>query len=282
MSYPEAFAIGQNYRLSKLNEFSYDDEVPPFGALVMFEPPLRGVNYTVGVDPSWGVGQDRSAIHVMKNGTVHGKDTQVAEFCVDDMNVHELTPICYMIGSLYKNEVEDTEALMAVECNISDDIVHRLRNDYQYGNLFIWKYYDSIKRQLSNKLGWWTNARTRPKIIVKGTHYIKKGWWDVRSPWTLNEFATIEKLDDKAKVQAAKGHHDDLAFAALIALWSAHDLEFNEFGQLDEVAQQRDRKGSVRAETMYDHRPPPLTERKDFINTACSVDDMMNYGFPES
>lgn len=276
--FAECYNVGSKYKLERLTEFDLDDELPPMNGLVMWEPPVRGVDYTVGVDPSWGVGQDRAAIHVLRNGTVQNEDRQVAEFCTDEMNVHDLVPICYMIGNLYKNEVEDREALMSVESNISDDIVQQLRNNYNYGNLFIWKYYDNIKKQMSNKLGWWTNARTRPKIIIKGVHYIKKGWWNVKSPWTLNEFATIEKLDDKARVQAAAGHHDDLAFAALIALWSAHDMEFNDLGEIEEVAKRRDRRLSTQVQA-YTETLPPLSERKDFINSACSVEEMMNYEF---
>lgn len=279
-NFAEAYSIGSNFKLSRLKEFELDYEEPPMGALVMWEEPRRGTDYTIGVDPSWGVGQDRCAIQVIKNGTVYNKDMQVAEFCADDINVHELTPICYMLGNLYKNDVEDREALMSVECNISDDIVQQLRNNYNYTNLFIWKFYDNIKKQMSNKLGWWTNARTRPKIIIKGVHYIKQGWWDISSPWLINELSTLEKLEDRARVAAAAGHKDDLAMAAFIALWSAHDLEFNEFGQLDELAKQRERKVNTIIQT-YEHTIKPIGERKDFINTACSWDDMLSYEFPE-
>lgn len=276
MQHPEAFTIGSNFKLSRLKEFDYDDDIPPMNAFVMWEPPIPNTSYTIGVDPSWGVGKDRAAIHILKNGTVKNEDIQVGEFCSDELNVHELTPICYMLGSMYNNSAEGLEALMSVECNISDDIVQQLRNNYNYSNLFIWKYYDNIKNQLSNKLGWWTNARTRPKIIIKGVNYIKNGWWKIRSPWTLNELATIEKLDDNAKVQAAAGHFDDLAFAGLIALWSAHDMEFSEFGVVEEIAKQRDRRMTTIIEA-YNEPLQPLDKRKDFINTACSYEDMMRW-----
>ena len=281
MAHAEAYSIGTNFRINRVKEWEPDWDEPMMGHFIMWEPPEKGYDYTIGVDPSWGVGQDMCAIHILKNGTVHGKDTQVGEFCANDLNVHDLTPICYMLGNLYKNEAEDTEALMAVECNISDDIVHRLRNDYQYGNLFIWKYYDNIKKQMSNKLGWWTNARTRPKIISKAIHYVKNGWWDLRSPWLINELQTLQKLEDKARVEAERGHHDDLAMAAFIALWSAHDMEFNEMGQTEEMAKRRDRSRTERIET-YEPKPAiPLGERVDFINTAISYEQMMNYEFPE-
>lgn len=280
MSFPEAYQIGSNYRISKIHEFEPDYDEPPEGALVLWEEPKPNTDYTIGVDPSWGVGQDRAAIHILKNGTIKNKDMQVGEFCSSTMNVHDLVPICYMLGNMFKNTQEDTEALMSVECNISDDIVHQLRNNFCYSNLFVWKFYDNIKRQISNKLGWWTSSRTRPKIIIKAVHYIKQDWWDISSPWLVNEMQTIEKLEDKQRVEAAQGHHDDLFMAAAIALWSAHDLEFSELGQIEETAKRRDRKLTDMMEAA-DIKQLPMAERKDFQNSAISVEEMNDFEFPD-
>lgn len=273
---PEVFQVGLNYRMSKIWEFSFDDVLPPFNCFVMWEPPRSGFTYTVGVDPSWGLGADRSAIHVLRVGTMHSIDTQVAEFVTDNVNMHDLAPICNMIGRLYNDPIEDLEALMSVECNISDDIVHDLRTKYGYGNLFVWKYYDNIKRMMSNKLGWWTNSRTRPKLINKTLQYISHGWWDVASPWLISELETIEKLEDEAQIKAATGFYDDLFMAGAIALWSAHDLEFGDFSQ-GEVAAERDRRADNRLMGEF-IKLPPMSERKDFQNTACSMEDMENWG----
>lgn len=275
---PEVYQIGPNYRLSRLHEFTFDEAIPPMGVLTMWEPPDNRFTYTCGVDPSWGLGQDRSVIHVLRNGTLYAKDTQVAEFVCDSINMHDFAPICYVVGNIYKNVLEDQEALMTVECNISDDIVHDLRTKYNYGNIFIWKYYDSIKRMMSNKLGWWTNLRTRPKLINKAMQYIQHGWWDINSPWMINELETIEKLEEHAQIKAASGFYDDLFMAGCISLWAAHDLEFNsEFGQA-EVASQRDKR--ITDMVVAEVAPPlPVGQRRDYINTATTVQQMMDDGF---
>src|SRR5437867_7714886 len=116
MPFPEAYTIGQNYSMQKLHEFEIDFDSPLMNALIIWEEPKINVDYTIGCDPSWGVGEDRAAIHVLRNGTVHATDRQVAEFCSDDMTMHDLVPVCYMIGNLYKNSTEEREALMSVEC----------------------------------------------------------------------------------------------------------------------------------------------------------------------
>src|SRR5438552_3205638 len=128
ITFPEFYKIGTQFKLQQLKEFEFDEDYPPEGGLVMWEPPRKGFTYTIGVDPSWGIGEDRSAIHVLRNGNLQHIDAQVAEFCSSEMNSHELVPICYMLGQLYRDEVEDQEALMVVETNMSDVIVHKLRN----------------------------------------------------------------------------------------------------------------------------------------------------------
>lgn len=270
---PEVYQVGNTMRLSKINEFSFDDTIPPFNCLVMWEPPRKGFVYTIGVDPSWGIGLDRSVIHVLRNGTMHSTDEQVAEFVTDDTNMHELAPFCNMLGKLYEDKEEGLEALMSVECNISDDIVHDLRMKYGYGNLFIWKYYDNVRRMMSNKLGWWTNARTRPKLINKAMQYVKNGWWDINSPWLIAEMETLEKRDELASIRAAGGFHDDMFMAAAIALWSAHDLEFGDAAD-GEVAAQRDKRADDRFAAEF-VKAPPIEGRKDYQNTAISYKQMM-------
>jgi len=274
---PEVYQLHPNYALSRLHEFSFDDtgEKPPFGAFIIWEPPRKGFQYTIGVDPSWGVGADRSVIHVLRNGTLHSLDTQVAEYVVDNVNMHDLSALCWQIGNIYKDPIEDMEALMSVECNISDDVVHDLRTKFNYTNLFVWKYYDNRTRMMSNKLGWWTNARTRPKLINKAIQYVQRGWWDIKSPWLIYEMKHIRKEDAQAQVKASHGFHDDIFMAGAIALWSAHDLEFSEFGPGEEMAAKRDHNYAQRVE-MQSYALPPLNERKDYINTDCSYEDMMS------
>ncbi len=274
---PEIYQVGNDYRLSKIAEFSFDDVLPPFNTFVMWEPPRKGFTYTVGVDPAWGIGEDRSVIHVNRNGTMHSSDCQVAEFVSDDTNMHDLAPICYMIGKLYEDKDEDLEALMAVECNISDDIVNDLRMKYHYNNQFVWKYYDNIKHMMSNKLGWWTTSRTRPKLINKAMHYIKHGWWDINSPWLISELETLEKREEHAQIKAASHFHDDMFMAGAIALWAAHDLEFGDFSDGNELAATRDKRADERF-AAENYKLPPITERKDFQNTAMSYDRMINQG----
>lgn len=279
MAFAEFYKVGQHFRLQQLKNYEFDEDYPPMGGLVVWEAPRKGHRYVVGVDPSWGIGEDRAAIHVNRVGTMHEKDTQVAEFCSDMMNVHDLTPICYMIGEMYKDEVEDEPALMVVEVNISDDIVHRLRMDYNYPNLYIRKKFDSLTKTVTTSLGWKTDLRNRPSIIQKGLHYVKNGWWNINSPWLINELQTIEKRKDpdlvRDRVEAAPGAHDDLAMAGFIALFASHEMEANEFGNVgfEEMAKQRDRRKTAMADAYEPEVQLPLSERKDFINTACSAED---------
>lgn len=271
---PEIFRVSENLRLRKVPEFSFDDVKPPFNTLVMWEPPIKGFTYTIGVDPSYGIGLDRSVIHVMRDGTLRSVDTQVAEFVTNDINMHDLTPYCNMLGQMYKDPIEELEALMAVECNLSDTIVYDLRNKYNYTNQFIWKVYDNITHVFQNRLGWYTTPRTRPKIINKAMQYVAHGWWDISSPWLIAEMETIEKSDDKAQIAAAEGFHDDIFMAGAIALWAAHDLEFGEQSAEGlELAAEREKRAAQRI--VGEFTPQRTGSRKDYQNTAITYKQMM-------
>jgi hypothetical protein len=262
----ETYRVGQGYRLAKV-PWDFSNSNPPFGKVVMWEPPQVGVTYTVGVDPAYGLGAgaDRSAIHVLRNGTVQLPDIQVAEFCSEDLNVHELANVCYMLGNLYMSG--GREALMSVETNIGEDIIYALRTKYNYGNIYVRKTYDSIRNVATTKLGWKTTVATRPKLISKTLQYVKQGWWDLSSPWLINEMQTIEKKDEEAKIQAASGTHDDLYMAAAIALWTAHDMEFNE--NLMETAEKRQRRRDQRVEAQNPRKP-----EADYANMPISAEAM--------
>jgi hypothetical protein len=273
----DVYRFGQNYRLSKIGEPIYDEAIPPMGVFVMWEEPQPGAAYTIGVDPSWGLGRggDRSAIHVLRNGTLQRPDEQVGEFVSEDLNVHELIPICYLLGNLYSND--GAEALMTVEVNMGEEIVYDLQMKYNYGNIFVRKSYDHAQRVITPRKGWLTTPRTRPRLISKAMQYVKQDWWGINSPWLVNELQTIEKNDENQKIMAARGCHDDLFMAGAIALWSAHDLEFNddfESGAL-ELAAKRQRRKDQMVDGMY-HALAPMDKRIDYANTECSAEEAEN------
>lgn len=268
----QAYEIGFGRRFSKVDSsaINFRPDQPPFGQLVMWEPPQERFEYTVGVDTGMGLGikHDRTVIEVIRNGTVTLEDEQVAEFVTPWIGPAGITPIVYMVGRLYNN------ALISVETNLSDQPVLDLRTKWNYDNIYVRETGDSVRRLVTGKMGWLTTARNRSKIISKTMQYINNGWLIVNSPWLINEIQTLEKADAEAKLQAATGTHDDMFMATSITLWSAHALEFSgELGLAQELADKR-RKRRESRQAAYSYQLPPLSERKDYANTDISADDV--------
>jgi len=208
------------------------------GRLIMWDPPERGASYAVGVDVAEGVGKDRSVIEVLRIGDLKRPDEQVAEFATDYHDPIDLAPIVAELGRFYKGD-DGIEAVVIVEANgLGDGVILALNTHLEYGNLFQWKVYDKTSHLETNRLGWWTNRNTRPKLIARGVHAIVKGDLVMNSPFLFNEWKTFQRDHFLARAAAMSNRHDDRVMAVLMAHWAAHDAEW--IGGED-VAEQRRR-----------------------------------------
>lgn len=197
------------------------------GRLLCWEEPRPGFEYALGVDPAEGVGADRSVCQVLRKGTVDHPDIQVAEFACDFLDPVDFASVVKAIGDFYADP-DGTEAFATIECNApcGDTMINDLRMRLNYSNLYIWKAYDKINNIFTNKLGWWTNRTTRPKLIARGLHAFANGDLRINSPFLLDEMEDFERDHFIAKAKARVGRHDDRIMSILIAYWGAHDDEW--------------------------------------------------------
>lgn len=208
------------------------------GRLIMWDPPERSANYAIGVDVAEGVGKDRSVIEVLRIGDIKRPDEQVAEFASDYHDPIDLAPVVAELGRFYSG-ADGLEAVVIVEANgLGDGVILALNTHLEYGNLFQWKVYDRTTKLETNRLGWWTNRTTRPKLIARGQHAIMKGDLVMHSPFLFNEWKTFQRDHYLARAAAMSGRHDDRVMAILMAHWAAHDAEWISG---DDVAEQRRR-----------------------------------------
>ena len=219
--------------LEKISEKNFDQD--PNGRLLIWEEPDRNCQYVVGVDVATGVGLTNSVAHVLRVGTMYEPFEQVAEFACNFIDPHSFAPILQYIGHYYRSNVDEQDALMAIECNnAGESTQYDLMTIYGYTNLYIWKVYDRAGNVLTNRLGWWTTPRTRRKIVLNGTRLLRTGMWHINSPWFIDEMADFVLLKgignammDSEMEAAAKhkaGAMDDRLFAGFIAVWCANDL----------------------------------------------------------
>jgi hypothetical protein len=120
------------------------------------------------------------------------------------------------------------EAEIAVEVNKYDTVLTWLRSNIQYPNLYRWKHMDSININ-SNKLGWYTNVTSRPRIHQNFRRFLEYKMFFVRSAITASEMKNFVKDDyDDRAAGADSDSHDDELVANMIGLWCAYEGMFDE------------------------------------------------------
>lgn len=240
------------------------------GRLVIWDPPEMKASYVLGVDVAEGVGKDRSVIQVLRRGDLKRPDEQVAEFVTDYHDPLDLSPIINAIGRFYRDDDGD-EALVIVEANgLGDGVILDLNTRLEYGNLFRWKVYDKLTNLETNRLGWWTNRTTRPKLIARGLHALVKKDLIMHSEELFKEWKWFQRDHFMAKAAAISGRHDDRVMALLMAHWAAHD---DEWISGEDVAEQR--RLLTAAGEVLDTKGAAAGRKPDWQSSAVSYRQMM-------
>lgn len=226
------------------------------GRLLIYEAPVAGEVYWLGVDPAEGVRGDRSVCQVGKYGNMRHPDIQVAEFACDYLDPVDFASVVDSIGRFYADP-DGTEAFLTLEVNApcGDTMCSDLRLRKDYGNLFIRKSYDKINNIYTNTYGWSTNKATRPKLIARGVHAMQYGDLVINSPFLIDEMSDFRRDKFDEKPEARRGHHDDRIMALLIGYYGAHD---DEWINGEDLAEQRraQLKADAVTEAIIEHHNP--------------------------
>ena len=173
--------------------------------LKVWEAPKPKEKYVMGVDASEGVGSDYNVIHIYTNDLV-----QVAEFRSNKTQPHEVAKITYELGLWYNS------ALIVVEKASGGHIIlDRLRNTYNYKNLYKHKDYD-VRGKMVKKIGFNTNPKTKPILINDFVEVFDNEDIVIKSLTLLEEMKTYEYSD--GKMNAEIGKHDDTVIATALAI----------------------------------------------------------------
>lgn len=109
------------------------------------------------------------------------------------------------------------EAYLAIESNNHGLTTLKSVLNEDYHNLFYTKTYDRVNDEISKKLGWTTNQKTKPMAIDKLAEYIRERYLAVLDLETILEMYSYV-IDEKGRTNAQQGKHDDLIMALAIAL----------------------------------------------------------------
>lgn len=182
--------------------------------------------YGLGNDNGEGIGQNKTAIEIIRKGSIYEYSEQVCEFATRWISANELIPWMDALGQFYSHYSDDItnecKIIIEVACGGSG-LQHRLRVDRGWFNFHRWEgALDSPKRRslAQAKLGWETNRWTRPWIVGDVTRDIKDGYLRINSPFLIRECQTLQKEDDNSKIEAVGQDTDDNFFASGMAHFS--------------------------------------------------------------
>ena len=221
----ETFVISGS--LYNLKPVEWDFNVEPLGLLLIWEGPKVGEKYCIGVDTADGVGEDRSAVQVNRVGSPIRPDELVCEW-VGNVNGLELAPVVHAIAQLYSTD--GNEPVVCIEMNRGDVVQCEMRIRYGWSNFYRYRHYDKVNGGWAVRVGWHTNAETRPRLLSCAVQHIKACHWKINSPWTIDEISNFEYNSEKMTMKASVGSRDDRVMSAMIALYCSKELyEANDY-----------------------------------------------------
>lgn len=205
----------------------YTNEV---GRLFIWEWPIKGEEYGIGVDTGYGQGKDACALEgILKAGYDHGP-RHVCEFNSIYMSAFEFWPVALAVAELYSPM---RQARAVIECRGTGDAVQLDMRKRGWTNFHPWMQYDNkrLRTDVVNKLGWFTNQASRELMLDAFMTAVSEAWLEIRSPFLVDEMASLSREEGRQRFQAEYGAHDDRVMAIAMVLLSLHILELKMFRQ---------------------------------------------------
>lgn len=215
---PQAGTITRARAKSKTS-FHYQDD----GWAIIFEPPIPGARYVIGVDPMRGErdmqsqgDRDHHAVQVWRKDFFTPSKVLYQKRLVARIR----TP-CQIDNSILADRIDLLSryyggATVAVETNMGFAVLAKLRDDYNT-NLYIREEYDRLTETTNKILGIVTSSKTRQLMLDHLIDGIREQSLDIECPELVRQMAIFETGDDGVP-RAPKGDHDDEVLAAAIAL----------------------------------------------------------------
>ena len=175
----------------------------------IWETPTPSMRYSIGCDPSEGIGKDRAVIEVLNAFT----GNQAAEFVSDRCPPDQLASLLIQIGRMFN------QGIIVLEINNHGlAVMDRIKT--KYANVYRREVFDKVSRQTKRVLGWKTTTSTKPLLVDTYDEALRDGSVTLNSGEAIGELKTFVRTDDAGhKGYGAEGsHHDDTVIAVGLAL----------------------------------------------------------------
>ncbi len=193
-----------------------------FSGLRIFEKPIDGHSYIIGVDPA-KEGIDKTAIQVLDVTVLPFR--QVACANLDDSYL-TIPAKLFDLGQYYN------WAMVVVENNIDNSIVDNLSFNYEYeGEIF--------RERGKNLLGFRTTTKTKKQMLSLLKKLVEEDKFKIADRATIDElFVFVQQKNGSFSAQ--DGYHDDLVMALCIALVPFLNVKrFDDFKGFIELIEKR-------------------------------------------
>lgn len=194
--------IAKHYPIAPV-EVKYQD-------LLVWEKPLVGNTYVIGVDSSEGLGQDNGVIEVLNATT----GNQAAEFASPNVKPSELARLAVTIAKEYNG------ALIVPEINGASggSLLESIKKDYQ--NIYRREVFDKRSRKMTKSIGWRTTPNTKQILVHSLEEALREEDVLINSEEALKEFRVFVRTEESKKsgYGAEQGKKDDRVIALGLAL----------------------------------------------------------------
>jgi hypothetical protein len=223
-----------DWTLVPLLPFDDTDERRCLDKVLIYEPPIAGYDYTMGIDTADGLGkedEDRSVLSITHSVTGEDSDEQVAEMCSLRINSPQMVGFAACLAAWYGEKTRDPRGVkFCIEQRErpGDDCQLQLKfMGFNFHHKMIWYDRNKVQENASNMDGWHTTAWSRPLLMNRFMDAVKNGWYQPHSRWLIHELGNLERkfVRGRTRIEHQTGKKDDRALAAALSYFSRHHLD---------------------------------------------------------
>lgn len=178
--------------------------------LSVYEQPIEGVMYILGVDTAKGLGKDYSCVQVIKINSEHDID-QVAVYRNNMIDPKDYSQVVISISEYYNNAY-----IMLENNDVGNEVGEAIHYDYEY---------DYIINCDPKGIGIKSTKKTKLAGNLLMKRYIENGWLDIVDRTTLYELSRYEEISPNVFSSPRMGTDDTVSSL----LWAIYFLSTTYF-----------------------------------------------------